>query len=137
MNLADVMAEVAEKLDIIVGLRVSPYRPDRITPPAAFPDLPERIDYDKTFRRGSDQVTLPVNVLVGKVSDRASHVAIAEYVAGSGQRSVKATLDSTDTNTYTSCDSVRVASVEFAIFAIGEVAYLAATFDVDIAGSGS
>lgn len=137
MILADVVAEIAEKLGGITELRAYPYRPGKLVPPAAFPDLPERITYDQTFRRGSDQITLPVNVLVGKAFDRAAHEQIWAYLDESGARSVKAALDTSNTNTYTSCDSVRVATAEFAIFPVGEVAYLAATFNVDIAGSGS
>lgn len=137
MILADVAQEVADKLGGIDQLRSYPFRPSPLVPPVAFPDLPERITYDQTFRRGSDQITLPVNVLVGKAFDRASHEQIWAYVDGSGPRSVKARLDSSETNVYTSCDSVRVESVEFAIFPVADVAYLAASFSVDIAGPGS
>lgn len=137
MILADVVQEIADKLGTITGLRSYAYRPGNLVPPVAFPDLPESITYDRTMVRGSDQITLPVNVLVGKAFERAAHEQIWAYVDGSGARSVKATLDTSNTNTYTSCHSVRVESAEFAIFPVGEVAYLAASFNVDIAGSGS
>lgn len=137
MNLTDVLKEIASKLDTIEGLRVYPHRPDRITPPAAFPDLPERIDYDGSYGRGMDSLTIPVNVLVGKVSDRASHEQIAAYVAGSGPRSFKATLDARDPGSYQSCDDARVRTVTFAVFTIAGVDYLAASFDVDVSGQGA
>ncbi len=137
MILGDVVQEITDKLATISGLRAYTHRRESIEPPVAFPDLPEVINYDLTFRRGSDRITIPVNVLVGKVFTRAAHDAIWAYVNGSGAKSIKAKLDSTETNTYTSCDSVRVESVEFAIFPVAAVNYLAATFNVDIAGSGS
>lgn len=136
MNLFAVMAEIATRLERIDGLRVHAHRPDRITPPAAFPDLPEKIDYDGTYGRGMDSVTVPVNVLVGKVSDRKSQEAIAAYVAGSGPRSFKSTLDAKSTDDYESCDDLRVRAVTFAVFTIAGVDYLAASFDVDVTGSG-
>lgn len=137
MNVIDVMAEMAEKLGTITGLRVTPYRPDSLAPPAAFPDLPERITFDGTYRRGMDQLTMPVVVVVGRVSDRASHKEILAYAAGSGPSSFKAKLDSSTTNTYTACDTVTVKTVDFVYVTLSAVNYLAAEFSVDIAGSGS
>jgi hypothetical protein len=137
MNLQAVREEIAARLATIEGLNTFPYRPDKIVPPAAFPDLPERIDYDGSYERGMDAMPLPVNVLVGKMSAQASHEQIAAYVAGEGPRSFKATLDSSPSNPYTSCDDVHVKSVEFAIFTIAGVDYLAASFSVDITGNGA
>lgn len=132
------MEEIAARLATIEGLNTFSYRPDKIVPPAAFPDLPERIDYDGTYGRGMDEFPdLPVNVLVGKLSAQASHEKIADYVNGEGPRSFKATLDSSTTNRYTSCDEVHVKSVEFAIFTISGVDYLAASFSVGITGNGA
>jgi hypothetical protein len=89
MNLQAVREEIAARLATIEGLNTFPYRPDKIVPPAAFPDLPERIDYDGSYERGMDAMPLPVK------------------------------------------------SVEFAIFTIAGVDYLAASFSVDITGNGA
>lgn len=137
MNLKAVREELAARLATIDGLNTYPFRPDKITPPAAFPDLPDRINYDGTYERGMDSIPIPVNVLVGKLSAQASQEQIADYVAGEGPRSFKATLDSSPSNPYTSCDDVHVKSVEFAVFTIAGVDYLAASFSVDITGNGA
>lgn len=135
MNLWDVMVEISTRLGQVEGLRAFPFRPNRITPPAAFPDLPDGIDYDRAYDRGMDQFTIPVNVLVGKVSDRASHEQILDYV-GKGPRSFKSCLDSKGPGDYASCDDVHVRRVQFAVFEIAGSDYLAASFDVDVTGSG-
>lgn len=136
MNLADVMAELGTKLDTIPQLNVFPYEADKVTPPAAIVGLPETLTFDATYGRGSDTMTLSVFLLVGKLSDRASNAALSAYANGSGARSIKAILDSTDDNTYTSCDEVTVKSVEFDSYTSGGVTLLGAEFTVDIAGKG-
>lgn len=137
MILSDVFAELVGKLAPITELRTYTYMPNPLVPPVAFPDLPDGITYDTTFRRGHDSLTVPLNVLVGKVHDKVAHERILAYVDGSGSRSFKALLDTNDTTTYTSCDSVRVASAEFAVFPVGEANFLAATFNIEITGAGS
>lgn len=134
MNLADVMDEVATRLDTISGLRVFAYPPDRVEPPSAIVSYPGTYTYDETYGRGMDRMTLPVVVVVGKVSQRSARDALGAYVDGSGASSVKAVLES---GTYTELDSLRVMSVEFDVVTIAGTDYVAALFDVDIAGSGS
>jgi hypothetical protein len=131
----DVCEEIKERLSTIDGLRVTAYRPSSIVPPAAFPDLPERINYDATYQRGSDRYPdLPVNVLVGKAHERSSHRNIWAYVSTAGPKSFKSTLDASPANPYSSCSEVTVTHAEFAIFRISGVDYLAATFTLDIIG---
>lgn len=134
MNLANVMQEIADRLDVIVGLRVHGHPPDKITPPAAVVTYPEQITYDQTYARGMDRLTLPVVVLVGKVSARASRADLARFCDGSGAASVKAVLES---GIYTSFHTIRVEQVTFDIVAIASVEYLAATFTLDITGTGA
>jgi len=134
MNLADVMQAVADRLDTITGLRCFGYPADKITPPAAVVTYPESYDYDSTYNRGMDRMELPVVVLVGKTSDRATRANLARYADGSGAASVKAIVES---GTYTAFDTVRVVRVVFDVVTIAGSAYLAATFTLDITGSGA
>lgn len=135
MNLEAVAAELATALQTITGLRVPPWGVEKITPPAAIIALPERIDYDSTYGRGSDHFPdLPVIVLVGKPEQRASRKAIAAYADGAGAKSVKAAVEA---RTYTSCDSVRVAWAEFDNARYAGTDYLAAIFHLDIVGKGA
>lgn len=135
MDLGAVMDELGDRLDTITGLRVYRYPPDNIQPPAAVVTYPGTITYDETMRRGMDRYPdLTVVAMVGKVSDRASRDAVSVYANGAGEKSVKAVLDG---DGYQSCDSVRVTGVEFDIVSMAGVEYLAATFTLDIAGTGA
>jgi hypothetical protein len=91
--LADVMDEVAARLDTIDGLRCHAYPADNVAPPAAVVTYPDSIDFDSTYARGMDRLTLPVVVLIGRVSDRASRDRISDYVDGTGAASLKAVLE--------------------------------------------
>ena len=134
MNLADVMDEVGDQLDTIEGLRVFRYPPDLVVAPAAVVTYPAEYLYDATYGRGSDTMDLRVIVLVGKVSDRKSRDLIAAYVNGSGPASVKAVLEAGE---YTAFDTVRVEGVEFDVIKVAAVEHLAASFTLDITGTGA
>ena len=134
MNLGEVMQAVADRIDTIAGLRVYAYPPDTVNAPAAVVTYPDTYTYDATYGRGMDRLELPVVVLIGKVSDRASRDNLSRYVDGSGAASIKQVLES---GTYTAFDSCRVTGAEFDVIAIGAVEYLAATLTLDIAGQGA
>lgn len=134
MNLADVMDQVATQLDTISGLRVYAYPADSVAPPAAIVSYPEEYEYDATYGRGSDRISLPVVVVAGKVSDRASRDELGAYVDGSGSSSVKAVLES---GTYTAFDELRVTGVEFDPVMIAGTNYISALFTLDIIGEGA
>ncbi|HEY9338825.1 MAG TPA: hypothetical protein VIQ79_30535 [Kribbella sp.] len=135
MNLEEVAGELTLALKTITGLRVPPWGVESISPPAAVIALPERIDYDATYGRGSDRFPdLAVIVLVGQPEQRSARKTIAAYADGSGAKSVKAKLEA---YTYTSCDSVRVAWAEFDTARYAGTDYLAAIFHLDIVGKGA
>jgi len=134
MNLAAVMDAISARLDTIAGLRCFPYPPAKLTPPAAVVSYPDTYTFDETYGRGMDRISLPVVVVVGKVSDRAARDQLGAYCNGSGASSVKQVLES---GTYTAFHAVRVASIEFDVVSIAGVDYIAALFTLDIAGSGT
>jgi hypothetical protein len=134
VHLGDVMQQVSDRLDTIVGLRCFAYPPGKVVPPAAVVSYPDKYTFDETYGRGMDRLTLPVVLVVGRPVDRSTRDQIAAYCDGAGASSVKQVLES---GTYTAFDAVRVAGVEFDVVAIAAIDYLAATFDLDIAGKGS
>lgn len=134
MILSDVMDQVATQLSTISGLRCFPYPPDSLVPPAAVVSFPEDIQFDGTYGRGMDKMTLPLMVVVGKTTDRVTRDLLSVYVNGSGAKSVKAVLEA---GTYTAFDVVRVASVVFNGIQIAGTDYLNAEFTLEITGSGS
>jgi hypothetical protein len=134
MKLDLVMDEIAGALGGITGLRVFGYPPPTVVPPAGIVSYPERINYDQTYGRGMDRISaLPVILVVGKATDRAARDTAAGWAAGSGARSVKAVLEAA---TYTSCEVLTVTSCSFDVVTIAGVDYIAAMFELDIAGSG-
>lgn len=134
MLLSDVMDELGDALATIDGLRVFPYWADRITPPAAVVGWPDPLTYDSTMVRGGDQVELPITVLAGKVDARSARDQLAQYADGSGTASVKAVIEA---HTPSSYDSARVTRAEFSVVPVAGTEYLAATFYIDLTGTGS
>lgn len=137
MDVKAVMDEIGTKLETIADLRVFPYSADSVTPPGAIVGLPDDITFDATYGRGSDSMTLPVWVLVSRNSDRAGSAELSAYLNGSGVKSIKAAVDSTNTNPYTAADTVTVVSAEPGSYTSAGVALLGAEFTVEIFGSGS
>lgn len=133
MDIADVMDEIAARLDTIEPLRVIAHWPGSISPPTAIVALPDTT-FDETYGRGMDRLQLPVVLAVGKVVDRSARDAIAAYVNGSGPKSVKQVVES---GTYTAFDTVRVMTAEFDTYIFGAVEHLVAIFQLDIAGDGA
>jgi hypothetical protein len=135
VNIATVMQEVSDRLDTIDSVECFPYPPATIpTPPAAIVNFPS-VQFDATYHRGGDRLTLPVSIVVGLSSDAKSvWTALSAYMAGSGTRSIKAVLEG---GTYTSFDSLTVVSAEVDVVAIGEINYVRANFSLDIMGSGA
>lgn len=142
MNLADVMDEVAGVLDNIEGLRVHAFPADKVTPDAAVVTYPESYEFDATYGRGTDRMTLPVVVLVGRVTDRKARDRIGQYADGSGVKSVKEWIEKFNPSNpfplnWNSFDTARVTTVEFDIIRVAEVDHLTAEFSLDIVGKGA
>lgn len=134
MNLGDVMDELAEAVDTISGLRVTGYYPGTISPPSGWVDLPQSYTFDQTFGRGLDSMILEVWVAVTMLDHRTARNAITPYLAGSGASSVKAAIEG---YTPTAYHSARVERAEFNVISVGGQDYLAATFMVNVTGSGT
>lgn len=138
VNLGDVMDELAVKLRVAPSLagRTFEYPPAKIQAPAAIVSYPDDYTFDATYGRGMDRMTGEVIVAVGNPYQRQSRDLLTKYADGAGAESVKALLDGGQ-GAYTSCDSVRVASIVFDVVVIGGVEYLGAIFSLDIAGKGT
>jgi hypothetical protein len=134
MNLDEVMQEIAGRVDVIPNLNCFWYPADKITPDAFEVELPDEIDFDQTYNRGTDAMTLFANVLVGRHQDRSSVARLVPYVARRGERSIKSTLEP---GPYESFGTLHIPRVEFAIFPIAGTDYLGAKFTLTITGPGS
>lgn len=134
MDVGAVMDDLGDALSAIDGLRIYPYWADSIQPPAAIVEFPEALDYDRTLRRGSDDFSVPVVVMVARRDGRSSRDRLAKFAAGSGTDSVKAAIEAHTPTTY---HSARVERVRFDTAQVAGVDYLAATFTVHLIGPGS
>lgn len=126
-NLADVMDAMGVALASISGLRVSDFPPKSAQAPFAFVEMPDTIDYDTTYSRGSDTMTFRVVVGVASQVDRTSRDEIALYAAGSGPKSVKEALEDA-----TIGEDCRVVSVDFGWVQMASGTFLGATFNVEV-----
>lgn len=135
MDFTKLADEIGDALDTITGLRVFRYPSDDLHPPAAVVGFPDEVVFDETYGRGMDTATIPVFVVVGRVSDRKSAEKLLAYWAGSGTSSVKAVVDGAS---YTAADVVRVARAQPTdAFTMAGTTYIAVQFTLEVAGQGS
>lgn len=136
MDLAAVMDQVKNRLvGVLPDVNGFAYPPGTVTPPAFIVTYPDRIDLGTSYGNGQSEIeSLPVVLVVGKVSDPDTRDTIALYAAGSGARSVRQILES---GTYTAFHTLKVTDCEFSVYQEAANTYLAATFHCDITGPGS
>lgn len=126
---------LAANLENIEGLRVFPYVPDSVSPPAAFvaPVPVQFLTFDTTFTRGSDDMTFIVTLIVSRAWDRTGQNNLDKYLAGSGENSVKTAIESDPTlggaAMSTACESARNYGAEFAF---GQVPFYGCEFVVSV-----
>jgi hypothetical protein len=124
LNINSQMDNIGVALATIVGLRVFDFLPASAQPPFCFIDFPESIVYDNTKARGTDTAVFPIFIGVGKVSDRSSRDQLAEYLAGTGSKSIKAAVDFAGLR--------RVMNAEVSVITLAGVDYLGARFDTEV-----
>lgn len=129
-----VMDALGVALAVVGGLRIYDYPPESVAAPAAVVNYPADVR-QATYgppATATDMAVFPVHVVVGRTSDRAARDAIGAYMASSGPSSVSAALEADPTlGGVVKCLAVqRYGSYEE--ISIGQVEYLAATFDVEV-----
>ncbi len=134
MILADVMDELAARLEAFHKLNVFAYPADSISPPGAVVGYPEQIEYDTTYGRGVDMFRgIELFLIAGRVDTLESRNTISDWTAGRGPKSIKQFLDGSN---YTSCDDVHVTNATFDTFTLAGTDYIAAIFAIDVSGPG-
>jgi len=133
MILREVMDDLGEALKVIDGLRVKPYTEQRVMAPMAMVSLPRTYSYDATFDRGSDDIEIPIVVMVGRIDAEPARNALGPYVDPTGPDSIKAAVENHKSTVW---DIAHVIDVQFLVMASSGTEYLTATFRVRIVGSG-
>lgn len=133
MIIENVMKEIGDAIDTIPMLERFDFWVGKVPVPGFTVGLPEETVYDQTYGRGSDTLTVPVVVLVGKVDNQSAARQLMAYMDGSGPRSFKAVLEA---HSWTTCDDVMLASAEPGAYSSGGVALLGAEFMLTVLGQG-
>lgn len=134
MNLGDVMDELARAMTAITGVTVHPFPPGSISGPTAYVAYPQSVNYDQSYGRGEDEIAdLPVVFLRPRPTDQSTRDQAAKWASGSGEQSVKAAAEAWDWKT---CDDLTINSVEFDVWEVAGVPYLALMFVTTVSGPG-
>lgn len=131
MNLNEVFDTLGDALATIPDLRVFDYFADRVTVPGVVVSFPETFNFDTAYKRGADRLAIPVILVTGRLDARTSRSILSEYCASTGTKSVKAKLESYNTEIW---DSLRVTGITFGILSYNGIEYLGATFNTDVIG---
>lgn len=84
---------LADAIRTVPALRSYPLVPDSFVTPAAMVFGPERIRYDSTMARGSDEYRFPVRLYVGRVDEKGAQEKLDAYVSGEGGQSIKGAIE--------------------------------------------
>lgn len=121
-------------LGTIQGLRVYDTVPDIPTPPCAVIGQLD-ITFDINNSRGLDLAYIDVLVIVQRFSERAGQDQLDKYLAGSGNYSIKAAIES-DQTLAGACNTLRVTSAESGVYNAGDVEYMSYRYKVTVWGQG-
>lgn len=117
------------------------YVPDAIPAPCIYSDDIE-IEFDQTFGRGMDRLTVTMRLLCSRADDRAGQKLLDGYLAGSGPASIKAALESArgepgESALNGACDDFRVERVAgYRYYEHGNTKYIGAEFTIRVIGPG-
>jgi hypothetical protein len=123
-----------KNLATIKGLRIYDTIPDVVTPPCAVVGQLD-ITFDINNSRGLDLAYVDVLVVVQRFSERTGQDALDQYLAGSGNYSIKAAIES-DLTLNGACNTLRVTSAESGVYQAADVEYMSYRYRVTVWGQG-
>jgi hypothetical protein len=123
-----------KNLATIKGLRIYDTIPDVVTPPCAVVGQLD-ITFDINNSRGLDLAYVDVLVIVQRFSERTGQDALDQYLAGSGNYSIKAAIES-DLTLNGACNTLRVTSAESGVYQAADVEYMSYRYRVTVWGQG-
>ena len=134
MIISDIREGIKQNLSSIEGLRCYDLVPDVIVPPCV---VVGQLDFtfDLNNARGLDQANLDVFVIVQRFSERTGQDKLDTYLAGSGDKSIKAAIES-DRTLGGACNTLRVTSAESGTYQMGDIDYLSYRYRLTVWGQG-
>jgi hypothetical protein len=129
---SEVREGLKANLQAIKGMRVYDLIPSPAVAPAA---IVGQLDFtfDLNNARGLDQANLDVVVLVQRFTERTGQNELDKYLAGSGDYSIKAAIES-DRTLGGACDTLRVTSAEAGTYVSGDLEFLSYRYRLTIWG---
>lgn len=128
------MDEIGDCVDQVPGLRVYRWPPGKVSTPAAVVSYPTEANYQVTYGRGVNTLSIPLVLALGKPIDRSTRDAMSVYLSGSGPAAIAALLDAWD---WQSCSDVTAKGAVVDVVRIGAIDYLSALFTLDVIGQGA
>jgi hypothetical protein len=134
VNISSVRNGIKKNLSSIEGLRAYDLVPDVVVPPCV---VVGQLDFtfDLNNARGLDQANLDVFVIVQRFSERTGQDKLDTYLAGSGDNSIKAAIES-DRTLGGACNTLRVTSAESGTYQMGDIDYLSYRYRLTVWGQG-
>lgn len=121
----DAIANTARSADIMADVHA--YPAESVTVPCLVVGYPEDIEFDVTFKRGSDKAVFPLYALVGKVTELDARNRLSDVITGAA--GVK---DALDGNLGGAVATARVTDCKPEAVTVGGVEYLSATFSIEV-----
>ena len=131
-NINGIRDALKSNLQTITNLRVYDTIPDIVTPPCA---VVGQLDFtfDVDNMRGADQASVDVYVIVQRISERTGQDKLDNFLAGSGNGSIKTAIES-DRTLGGLVDTLRVISAESGTYTSGDQSFLSYRYNLTIWG---
>jgi len=131
-NINGIRDALKDNLQTITNLRVYDTIPDIVTPPCA---VVGQLDFtfDVDNMRGADQASVDVYVIVQRISERTGQDKLDNFLAGSGNGSIKTAIES-DRTLGGLVDTLRVISAESGTYNSGDQSFLSYRYNLTIWG---
>ena len=134
-NLANIMDGIATMLtNGNVASQVFAYPPAQFNPPCAIVGYPIDLDFDVTFKRGTDRAVFPVWLVAGNVVESSTRGVISGIIDGAtGVKTALEASGGTLNGTVSNCQVVdcRIESISQP-GGTGTIEYMAARFRVEV-----
>ena len=131
-NVPGVRDAIKANLQTITNLRVYDLIPDVIVPPCA---VVGQLDFtfDIDNQRGLDQASVDIFVIVQRISERTAQDKLDNFLAGSGNGSIKTAIES-DRTLGGLVNTLRVISAESGTYTSGDQSFLSYRYNLTIWG---
>lgn len=131
-SVSSVLTGLKNRLSTISGLRCYDYQPDEVRPPIAFPMITS-IDYHSSFGNGECVFHASIQVICGRVSDRAAQALLDGFASNDGPSSIRGALegdttlggivDTLSTQTSANIGSMKAGEADFLTFQTDVIIY--------------